>query len=181
IGKLGSKAYVDAHADIMPKVSAMLNMDQGSNYISGIYATNGLMEDFKKVFAPVKSLDPDMPFTIEKVEHLEQNMKNCCGGRGSSDHGPFFEAGVPAFFWLQEGKNPVAYPAHTKEDTYDKVIPEYMKHSATVIARGSLGIANLDHLLSRENLFDPQTVKDATDDCCSKVQPQECCAANKAK
>jgi Zn-dependent M28 family amino/carboxypeptidase len=185
IGKLGSKAYVDAHADIMPKVSAMLNMDQGNNYISGIYTTNGLKEDFEKVFAPIKSLDPDMSFTIEKVEYLSQNMKNCCGGRGSSDHGPFFEAGVPAFFWLQEGKTPVPYPAHTKEDTYDKVNVEYLKHSATVIALGANGIANLNHLLSRENIFEkeitsndginPSSQSKTQTDCGSKQKSTECC------
>ncbi|UCE08097.1 MAG: M20/M25/M40 family metallo-hydrolase, partial [bacterium] len=185
IGKLGSKAYVDSHADIMPKVSAMLNMDQGSNYISGIYATNGLKKDFERVFAPIKSLDPDMPFAIEKVEYLSQNMKNCCGGRGSSDHGPFFEAGVPAFFWLQEGKNPIPYPAHTKEDTYDKVNAEYLKHSSTVIALGAYGIANLNHLLSRENIFEKEiTSNDGIDpcsqsktqtDCGSKQKSTECC------
>jgi hypothetical protein len=68
----------------------MFNMDQGSNHISGVYATDAMMKDFEKVFAPVKSLNPDMPFKIERVEHLTQIIADCCGSAGTSDHGPFY-------------------------------------------------------------------------------------------
>jgi hypothetical protein len=152
LGKVGSQAYVADHPDLMPRVSAMLNMDQGGDHISGIYATDDLMADFEKVFAPVKSLSSHMPFAIQRVEHLTQIIADCCGGAGTSDHGPFFEAGVPAFNWLQKGQNPVQYRPHTKYDTYEYVNPEYQKHSATVIALAALGMANLPHMLSREDL-----------------------------
>ncbi len=152
LGKVGSQAYVADHPELMPRVSAMLNMDQGGDHISGIYATDDMMEDFRQVFAPVKSLQPEMPFAVQRVEQLTQIIADCCGGAGTSDHGPFFEAGVPAFNWLQKGKNPALYRPHTKYDTYEYVNPEYQKHSATVIALAAFGIADLDHMLSRENL-----------------------------
>jgi len=141
LGKVGSQAYVADHPDLMPRVSAMLNMDQGGDHISGIYATDDLMEDFERVFAPVKSLSPDMPFAVQRVEHLTQIIADCCGGAGTSDHGPFFEAGVPAFNWLQKSQNPVQYRPHTKYDTYEYVNPECQKHSATVIALAALAMA----------------------------------------
>jgi hypothetical protein len=75
---------------------------------------------------------------------------------GSSDHAPFLAAGIPAFLWKQNKKEPVLYPAHTKQDTYDKVIPGHLEHSATVIALGAFETANLDHLLSRKKLTAPQ-------------------------
>jgi Zn-dependent M28 family amino/carboxypeptidase len=71
---------------------------------------------------------------------------------GSSDHAPFLAAGVPAFMWNQKGENPVPYYLHTQKDTYDNVVPEYLEYSSVVIALAALGTANLDHMLSRENL-----------------------------
>lgn len=38
-------------------------------------------------------------------------------------------------------------------DIYNKLIPEYMEHSAVVEAVVLYGLANLDHLLSREGLY----------------------------
>ena len=42
---------------------------------------------------------------------------------------------------------------HTERDTYSKSIPEYQEQAATVMAIVTLGVANLDHLLSREGLY----------------------------
>ena len=42
---------------------------------------------------------------------------------------------------------------HTEDDLYDKLVPAYMEHSAVVQAVAAYGLANLDHLLSREGLF----------------------------
>ena len=42
---------------------------------------------------------------------------------------------------------------HTDRDLYDQCIPEYMEHSALVNAVVLYGVANLDHLLSREGLY----------------------------
>ena len=42
---------------------------------------------------------------------------------------------------------------HTDADLYPRVIPEYMEHSAVVNAVMMYGVANLDHLLSRDGLY----------------------------
>ena len=60
-GLLGSAAYVKAHKDLMPKISAVLVHDGGTNYLSGIGATEAMLSDFEQVFAPVKELDPKLP------------------------------------------------------------------------------------------------------------------------
>jgi hypothetical protein len=259
-GLLGSRGYVENHPDLLPKVSAMYNMDHGTNYISGISATEPLKEDMDAIFAPAVSLDPEMPFNVQLVDWLLKGDPNCCeggqmtqigeggpmvvmhafkqmpdgslerveagsdeyeamasgdlpegaeptekrvvvggcapgcGGQelttedlekmginldelagaesdsggtrkmrmvaiGSSDQSAFLAAGVPGFWWAQDGDTTVVYPAHTAGDTYDKAIPEYLGHNATVIALGTLGTANLDHMLSREKLTQPNTDK----------------------
>ena len=65
-GLLGSAAYVKAHKDLMPKISAVLVHDGGTNYLSGIGATEAMMSDFEQVFAPVKELDPQFAFEVRK-------------------------------------------------------------------------------------------------------------------
>ncbi len=145
-GLLGSAAYVKAHKELMPKISAVLVHDGGTNYLSGIGATEAMLSDFEQVFAPVKELDKDYPFEVRKVAGLTG---------GGSDHASFLAANVPGFFWRQSGKAVYRHTHHTQFDTYDQAVPEYQKHSSLVIALGAYGIANLDHLLSREKLRAP--------------------------
>ena len=40
-----------------------------------------------------------------------------------------------------------------KRDTYNKSIPEYQNHTSVATAVVVYGVANLDHLLSREGLY----------------------------
>ena len=45
---------------------------------------------------------------------------------------------------------------HTERDLYNKMIPDYQKHSSVVTAVVAYGVANLDHLLSREGYYLPK-------------------------
>jgi hypothetical protein len=146
-GLLGSAAYVKSHPHIMPKISAVLVHDGGTNYLSGIGGTEAMLGDLEQVFAPVKELDPKYPFEVRKVDGLRG---------GGSDHASFLSANVPGFFWGQRGGTAnYQHTHHTQFDTYDAAIPDYQVHSSLVVALGAYGIANLDHLLSREKLRAP--------------------------
>ena len=145
-GLLGSAAYVKAHKDLMPKISAVLVHDGGTNYLAGIGATEAILSDFEQVFAPVKDLDPQYPFELRKVAGLTG---------GGSDHASFLTANVPGFFWRQSGKARYQHTHHTQFDTFDAAVPEYQRHSSLVVALAAYGIANLDHLLSRDKLRMP--------------------------
>ena len=57
-GLLGSAAYVKSHKDLMSRISAVLVHDGGTNYLSGIGATETMLADFEKVFEPVKDSTP---------------------------------------------------------------------------------------------------------------------------
>jgi hypothetical protein len=145
-GLLGSRAYVRAHPELMPKISAVLVHDGGTNYLSGISVTKAMKADVESAFASVIGLDESMPFTIREVAGLRG---------GGSDHASFLAEGAPGFFWRQSGTAVYSRTHHTQHDTYDAAIPEYQKHSSLVAALGALGIANLDHLLSREGMIAP--------------------------
>lgn len=145
-GLLGSAAYVKAHKDLTSKISAVLVHDGGTNYLSGIGATEAILPDFEQVFASIKELDSKYPFQVRKVGGLSG---------GGSDHASFLTANVPGFFWRQSGDARYQRTHHTQYDTFDAAIPDYQRHSSLVVALGAYGIANLDHLLSREKLRAP--------------------------
>ena len=144
-GLLGSKAWVAANKDKMEKISAVFVYDGGPNAIASLPATAAMKPDFEKVFAPVMGLNKDMPFTLNDVDSLPRNI--------GSDHESFIPMGVPGFFWGQEGKADTWNGIHTQKDTFDLVIPEYLEHSALVVALTAYGVANLDTLLSREGML----------------------------
>ncbi len=143
-GLLGSRAYVEANPEEVQKVSTVFVHDGGTNYVSGIGCPEDLLEDFQRIFAGAQTLDVRTPFAIEEVESLRP--------RGGSDHVSFLRKGIPGFFWRQAGRAVYRETHHTQFDTYDTVVPEYQKHSALVIAIGAIGVANLDHLLSRKSV-----------------------------
>lgn len=143
-GLLGSTAWVEANQDVLPRISAVLNHDGGTNWISGLGVTPEMAPQFEAACAPLFALASDMPFELEIVDALP--------GMSSSDHAPFVAAGVPGFFWRQSGRSDYDRHHHTQYDTFDAVIPAYQRHSATVAAVTALGLADAPELLERRNM-----------------------------
>jgi len=143
-GLLGSRAFVKAHPDETARISAVIVHDGGTNYASGINATEAIQPIFEKIFAPLKTLDTDMPFVVRRVAGLPRGI--------GSDHDSYLAVGVPGFFWLQAGRARYGLGHHTQNDRYDLAIPEYQRHTSVVVAYGALKIADLPALLPRDNL-----------------------------
>jgi Zn-dependent M28 family amino/carboxypeptidase len=142
-GILGSRAYVEAHRDLMPKVSGVLVHDLGTQYLSSISGLSFQLNDLKDVFAPAMALNPSLPFRVRPTDDLTSL---------GSDHRSFVRVGVPAFFWGQSGEGFNYWDSHHSQyDTFDKAVREYQEHSSIVIALAAYGIANLDHMLPRQD------------------------------
>jgi hypothetical protein len=139
-GLLGSEGYVAQHPELVDNASVVLVHDGGTNFLSGIRVTPEMADDAKKVFAPVLTLDPELPFALFYADALR---------KGGSDHSPFIDKGIPGFFWEQDGRADYDHSHHTQFDTTEFAIAEYQKHSAMVVAIAALGFANLDHKLDR--------------------------------
>jgi len=144
-GLLGSRGYVERHIDELERVSIVLNHDNGTNYLKGIAATEAMLEDFEHVFAPIQRLDPTRPFEIRQVPGLRP---------GPSDHAPFVEAGVPAFHWDQSNAG-YRRLHHTQHDTLAEVNHDDQRHSSLVVALAAVRFANLDHLVDRSYMREP--------------------------
>jgi len=135
-GLNGSRAYVEAHRDEMPRVSAALIHDTGTGRVTSIslmrnYAAREVMDT---VVAPLRSLG--------LLELSERWMTG-------SDHVPFDEAGVPGFFCIQD---PAQYfeTHHSQADTFDQAHEADLVEGAQVMAAVAYNLAELPDLLPRK-------------------------------
>ena len=153
-GLLGSRAYVEAHPELMEHISAVLVHDGGTNVLSGLSGPAALVSDLRFATKPLVRLDPDFSFRVAENQGLRRS--------GSSDHSSFVAAGVPGFFWRQGGAPDDAdynFVHHTQYDTLDKARPEHLEHSSMVVAITAYNLAMLDGKLSREGLIAPRQRK----------------------
>jgi hypothetical protein len=97
-------------------------------------------------------LNTDFPFELIKREPRKRPEKPW-----GTDSGPFAVEGVPTMTFRTN--DPKGYDFsyyeiwHTERDLYNKSIAEYQEHTAIVTAIVVLGVASLDHLLSREGYY----------------------------
>ena len=153
-GLLGSKFFVENNTVPLDKISNYINRDGGPLCATSVTVPPAMYDDYAEICKPLQNLNPDFPFTVEKREMPAQPRPTRAGG---SDHAYFAMNGVPTLSFRET--DPKGYNFeygeiwHTERDFYNKLIPEYMEHSAVVTAVVLYGLANLDHLLSREGLY----------------------------
>ncbi len=151
-GLYGSKHWVNENGDKLDRISNMFNRDGGPTVANSLRVTEAMWDDMEKICEPLNSINPDFPFTLEKAEPRRRPEEP----RGT-DSGPFAVAGVPVMNFGTA--DPKGYDFdyreiwHTERDLYNKSIPEYQEHTAVVTAVVVYGVANLDHLLSREGYW----------------------------
>jgi Zn-dependent M28 family amino/carboxypeptidase len=141
-GLLGSRQYVIDHKDELPKISAVLVDDGGTNYQGGYIGLTSQKEIFEAAFKPVVEAFPDMPQTFTGGEHQQRPV--------GSDQDSFNPLGVPGFFTNETGRSNYGFVHHTQNDKYEMAIPEYLVQSGTNHAVVSYYIACLPDLLPRD-------------------------------
>lgn len=151
-GLLGSQSWVDRNGDQLNKISNMFNRDGGPTVITGISVPPAMMEDFKLICAPLNNINPEFPFKIEERQPSERPAK-----AWGTDSGPFAVAGVPTLHFNTGDTKGYDFSYHeiwhTERDLYSKSIREYQEHTSIVTAIVVYGVANLDHMLSREGYW----------------------------
>ena len=153
-GLLGSKYFVENKTVPLDHISNYFNRDGGPLAAAGITVPPAMYEDFKKVCEPILNYTEDIPFTVTEREGEPRPRPKSAGG---SDHAHFVMNGVPAISFNERDVKGYNFNYrdiwHTECDNYNMVYPDYMEQSAVVTAVVAYGLANLDHLLSREGLF----------------------------
>jgi hypothetical protein len=151
-GLYGSQSWIERNGNVLDSISDMVNRDGGPTVPTGVTVSAAMMDDFKKICAPMNSINPDFPFKIDERQPTEKPVK-----AWGTDSGPFAVKGVPTVglncadtkgydFSYQE-------IWHTERDQYDKSIKEYEDQAAVETAVLVYGIAGLDHMLSREGYY----------------------------
>jgi hypothetical protein len=134
-GLVGSRMYVEAHKDELPKISAVLVHDTGTGRVQsiGMQGNYQAREVIDRVVAPLRG-----------VGLLEASLRSTRG----TDHASFNDAGVPGFYCIQD---PAEYRKthHTESDTFDKAWKDDLVQGAKVMAVWAYNVAQLPDLLPR--------------------------------
>jgi hypothetical protein len=159
-GLLGSKHWVEANKDKLPKISNYFNRDGGPTVASGLSVPEAMYDDFEKICEPLNGINPEFPFKLTKNTNPPRPRPTTAGG---SDHAHFALNGVPTLSFDAPDVKGYNFNYmeiwHTENDLYTKSIPEYQEHTSVVTAVVVYGVGNLDHLLSRSGLYLEDNVK----------------------
>jgi hypothetical protein len=136
-GLIGSRAWVRMHRDQHPKISAYVNLDNGTGKIRGIWnqSNAAVTPIFEQLLFPFRDLG---------VVAVRQ------GNTGGTDHLAFDAAGIPGFNFIQD---PIEYGIrshHSYVDTYERLMIDDLKQAAAVVAWTVFAIANRDELMPRK-------------------------------
>jgi len=125
-GLNGSRSFVEDHPEIVSKLQALFNQDNGTGrvvYISGQgyqyageFLTRWLAAAPSYIKDSIKTTFPGMP------------------GGGGSDFASFVAVGAPGFSLSSLNWSYFNYTWHTNRDTYDKVIFDDLKSNAILTA-----------------------------------------------
>ncbi|MCR4859682.1 MAG: M20/M25/M40 family metallo-hydrolase [Bacteroidales bacterium] len=153
-GLLGSKFFVENKTIPWNKISNYFNRDGGPLAAVAVTVPPAMYDDFAQVCKPLFDYNPEIPFSVNRREGEAQPRPTRAGG---SDHAYFAMNGIPTVSFRESDIFGLDFIYrdiwHTEDDLYDKLIPAYLEHSAVVQAVTAYGLANLDHLLSRDGLY----------------------------
>jgi hypothetical protein len=135
-GLLGSRYWVQNHPELHDRISAYVNVDNGTGRIRGIWdqSNEKAIPVFEQILWPFRDLG------VVAVRH---------GNTGGTDHLSFNRVGVPGFNFIQD---PIEYGInthHTELDTYDHLVLDDLKQAAVVVAATVYHLAMRDEMMPR--------------------------------
>ncbi|HEY0304768.1 MAG TPA: M20/M25/M40 family metallo-hydrolase [Longimicrobiales bacterium] len=136
-GLLGSRNWVESHKELWPRISAYVNVDNGTGKLRGIWdqSNEKAIPIFEQILWPFRDLG------VVAVRH---------GNTGGTDHLSFDRVGIPGFNFIQD---PIEYGLrthHSNVDTYDHLLIEDLKQAAVVVASTVYALAMRDELVPRK-------------------------------
>jgi carboxypeptidase Q len=139
-GLNGSREYVRAHKDELGKISGVLVHDSGTGKVLtvGLMANYGVRETMDRVLNPLAR--------AKDIGLAEPSLRT----EGGTDHVPFDEAGVPAFWCVQDNAD-YDQTHHSQADTLDRVRWDDLTEGAQVLAVFAYNVAQLPDMLPRKS------------------------------
>ncbi|HEV8151009.1 MAG TPA: M20/M25/M40 family metallo-hydrolase [Gemmatimonadales bacterium] len=135
-GLIGSRTWLRIHKAELPKISAYVNVDNGTGRLRGIWdqSNSAAIPIFQQILAPFQDMG------VVAVRH---------GNTGGTDHLSFVAQGVPGFNFIQD---PIEYGTrthHSNVDTYERLVIDDLKQAATVVAWTVYELANRQEMMPR--------------------------------
>ena len=136
-GLLGSRNWVRNNPQLHDKISAYVNVDNGTGRLRGIWdqSNEKAIPVFEQILWPFRDLG------VVAVKH---------GNTGGTDHLAFDAAGIPGFNFIQD---PIEYGInshHTELDTFDHLMLDDLKQAAVVVAATVYALAMRDEMMPRK-------------------------------
>lgn len=141
-GLNGSRAFVKDHPDIVAKLQALFNQDNGTGRIERLSGAGFV--DAGQSLAKWLARVPG-----EVTQELKINFPGMPSG-GGSDNASFIAAGAPGFGLGSNSWNYFAYTWHTNRDTYDKLVFDDLRNNVVLTA-------SLVYLASEDETFVDRT------------------------
>ena len=153
-GLYGSRYFCENKTVNMDKIVNYFNRDGGPLMATSITVPPAMYDDFVKVCKPIENYVENVGFKVIKREGPARSHNVRGGG---SDHAYFVKAAAPAIGFTCTDLYGYNFKYgeiwHTERDRYDRVFPEYLEPTSVISAVVAYGLANLDHNLSREDLY----------------------------
>jgi hypothetical protein len=132
-GLLGSRAYVAAHRDELPRIQAVLVQDSGTGRVIGFpdMRNDAWYAALTRAVAPAAGLGP---------------LDVLYGPAGGSDFEAFVKEGVPAFPAMQDERDYRSHTQHSQVDSFDHVDRASLVQAAQVLAVVAWELANGERL-----------------------------------
>lgn len=136
-GLLGSRNWVSNNPDLHDRISAYLNVDNGTGRLRGIWnqSNEAATPIFEQILWPFRDLG------VVAVRH---------GNTGGTDHLAFDAAGIPGFNFIQD---PIEYSVrthHASADTFDRLVLDDLRQAAVVVASTAYHLAMRDAMVPRK-------------------------------
>ncbi|NOT76221.1 MAG: M20/M25/M40 family metallo-hydrolase [Cyclobacteriaceae bacterium] len=126
-GLNGSRAFVEDHADMLPKIQVLFNQDNGTGRVTSISG-----QGFLNSYEFINRWLTKVPETTRG--YITESRFPGSPGGGGSDFASFVAVGVPGFSLSSLSWSYGNYTWHTNRDTYDKVVFDDVRNNAILAA-----------------------------------------------
>lgn len=146
-GLNGSRAFVEDHPEIVQKVQASFNQDNGTGRVVNLNG-GGFLYSYDYLGRWLNAVPNDI------TKHIETSFPGA-PATGGSDYASFQAAGAPAFSLSSISWDYWNYTWHTNRDTYDKIVFDDVRNNAILTAILAYKASEDPNIASREQAVLP--------------------------
>ncbi len=125
-GLNGSRAFVEDHPEIVSKIQALFNQDNGTGRVVNL-SGQGFVHSYDYLGRWLAAVPSEIR------SQIQTNFPGSPGG-GGSDFASFVAVGAPAFSLSSTSWAYGSYTWHTNRDTYDKIVFDDVRSNAILTA-----------------------------------------------